>query len=105
MSLHRTKASIIGLLEANRVNEWVVTEKLGNTMKQRNNVKQSTSRTPWFRITERIHPLEIIVGMYMLHCAIYDLFFGHDHFFIYLLLQAGAFFTMGFGLVGTIVPN
>ncbi|KAL5060039.1 hypothetical protein RYX36_031643 [Vicia faba] len=105
MSLHRTKASIIGLLEANRVNEWVVTEKLGNTMKQRNNVKQSTSRTPWFRITERIHPLEIIVGMYVLHCAIYDLFFGHDHFFIYLLLQAGAFFTMGFGLVGTIVPN
>ncbi|GAU20319.1 hypothetical protein TSUD_338000 [Trifolium subterraneum] len=55
--------------------------------------------------TPRIHPLEIIVGMYMLHCAIYDLLFGHDHFFIYLLLQAGAFFTMGFGIVGTIVPN
>lgn len=35
MSLHRTKAAIIGLLKANRVNEWVVTEKLGNTMKQR----------------------------------------------------------------------
>ncbi|WRX25740.1 hypothetical protein QQP08_018227 [Theobroma cacao] len=33
MSLHRTKAAIIGLLEANRVNEWVVTEKLGNTGK------------------------------------------------------------------------
>ncbi|KAJ1418956.1 Nucleotide-diphospho-sugar transferase [Sesbania bispinosa] len=28
MSLHRTKAAIIGLLEANRVNEWVVTESL-----------------------------------------------------------------------------
>lgn len=53
MSLHRTKAAIIGLLEANRVNEWVVTEKLGNTMKQRNNAKPSTSRTPLFRITER----------------------------------------------------
>lgn len=53
MSLHRTKASIIGLLEANRVNEWVVTEKLGNTMKHMNNAKPSTSRTPWFRITER----------------------------------------------------
>ncbi|XP_045798723.1 glucomannan 4-beta-mannosyltransferase 1 [Trifolium pratense] len=106
MSLHRTKAAIIGLLEANRVNEWVVTEKLGNVMKQRNNARPSTSRSPWFRyIINRIHPLEIIVGMYMLHCAIYDLLFGHDHFFIYLLLQAGAFFTMGFGIVGTIVPN
>ncbi|TKY62125.1 Mannan synthase 1 [Spatholobus suberectus] len=102
MSLHRTKAAIIGLLEANRVNEWVVTEKLGNAMKQRKNARPS--RTSWFRIIERIHPLEIIVGMYMLHCAIYDLLFGRDHFFVYLLLQAGAFFTMGFGELGTIVP-
>ncbi|KAJ7972358.1 Glucomannan 4-beta-mannosyltransferase 9 [Quillaja saponaria] len=45
MSLHRTKAAIIGLLEANRVNEWVVTEKLGNTMKQKNNAK--ASKKPW----------------------------------------------------------
>ncbi|CAL0326787.1 unnamed protein product [Lupinus luteus] len=118
MSLHRTKAAIIGLLEANRVNEWVVTEKLGNAMKQKNNTRpSSSSRLSRFRILERIqihnpftiiksiHPLEIIVGMYMLHCAIYDLLFGQDHFFVYLLLQAGAFFTMGFGLVGTVVPN
>lgn len=41
MSLHRSKAAIIGLIEANRVNEWVVTEKLGNTMKQKYNVKAS----------------------------------------------------------------
>jgi len=33
MSLHRTKATIIGLLEANRVNEWIVTEKLGDALK------------------------------------------------------------------------
>ncbi|XP_057438291.1 glucomannan 4-beta-mannosyltransferase 1 isoform X2 [Lotus japonicus] len=104
MSLHRTKAAIIGLLEANRVNEWVVTEKLGNVMKERNNARASTKYLP-FTYLNRINLLEIIVGMYMLHCAIYDLLFGHDHFFVYLLLQAGAFFTMGFGLVGTIVPN
>lgn len=30
MSLHRTKATLIGLLEIGRVNEWVVTEKLGD---------------------------------------------------------------------------
>ncbi|KAF7818650.1 glucomannan 4-beta-mannosyltransferase 1 [Senna tora] len=100
MSLHRTKAAIIGLLEANRVNEWVVTEKLGNALKQKNNARPS--RTSRFQFLKRIHPLEIIMGMFMLHCAIYDLLFGHDHFFVYLLLQAGAFFTMGFGLVGTL---
>ena len=33
MSLHRAKATFIGLLEARTVNEWVVTEKLGDTMK------------------------------------------------------------------------
>lgn len=30
MSFHRTKAMFIGLLELGGVNEWVVTEKLGN---------------------------------------------------------------------------
>lgn len=39
MSLLRAKAAIIGLLEANCVNEWVVTEKHGNTKKQKNNIK------------------------------------------------------------------
>lgn len=33
MSLHRTKATFIGLLEVGRVNEWVVTEKLGDSFK------------------------------------------------------------------------
>lgn len=35
MSLHRTKATFIGLLEASRVNEWIVTEKLGDAFKMR----------------------------------------------------------------------
>lgn len=33
MSLHRTKATFIGLLDAKRSNEWVVTEKLGDALK------------------------------------------------------------------------
>ncbi|XP_058207951.1 glucomannan 4-beta-mannosyltransferase 1-like [Rhododendron vialii] len=103
MSLHRSKAAIIGLLEGNRVNEWVVTEKLGNTSKQKLNAK--LSKQPQSRIGERIHVLELIMGMFMLHCAIYNLLYGRDHFFVYLLLQAGAFFTIGFGHVGTFVSN
>ncbi|RVX04891.1 Mannan synthase 1 [Vitis vinifera] len=98
MSLHRTKAAIIGLLEANRVNEWVVTEKLGNLMKQRMPKHQRNHDL-------EIHLLELIMGMFMLHCAIYNLLFREDHFFIYLILQAGAFFIMGFGYVGTFVSN
>ena len=39
MSLHRTKATFIGLLEAGRANEWVVTEKLGDSV---NNNKNKT---------------------------------------------------------------
>ncbi|PIN01598.1 Glucomannan 4-beta-mannosyltransferase [Handroanthus impetiginosus] len=91
MSLHRSKAAIIGLLEANRVNEWVVTEKLGNTMKKKYNTR--ASERPRSRIGERIHFLELIVGMYLLHCAIDNMLF------------AGAFFTIGAGYVGTFVPN
>ncbi|KAF7149263.1 hypothetical protein RHSIM_Rhsim03G0091800 [Rhododendron simsii] len=103
MSLHRSKAAIIGLLEGNRVNEWVVTEKLGNTSNQKLNAK--ISKQPQSRIGERIHVLELIMGVFMLHCAIYNLLYGRDHFFVYLLLQAGAFFTIGFGHVGTFVSN
>lgn len=51
MSLHRSKAAIIGLLEASRVNEWIVTEKLGNTMKQKYSAK--ASKKPRSRIGER----------------------------------------------------
>lgn len=33
MSMHRTKAAIVGLLEIGNVNEWVVTDKLGDASK------------------------------------------------------------------------
>lgn len=32
MAMHRTKGTLIGLFEGGRVNEWVVTEKLGDTL-------------------------------------------------------------------------
>ncbi|XP_031103962.1 glucomannan 4-beta-mannosyltransferase 1-like [Ipomoea triloba] len=103
MSLHRTKAAIIGLLEANRANEWVVTEKLGNAAKQRQTVRAPRRRT--CRLRDRIHMLEIMMGVFMLQCALYDIMFGHDLFYIYLVLQALAFFAVGFSFVGTQVPT
>ena len=35
MSLHRTKATFVGLFDLGRVNEWVVTEKLGSALKRK----------------------------------------------------------------------
>lgn len=39
MSMHRTKATIIGLLDVGTVNEWVVTEKLGDGLKAKLDAK------------------------------------------------------------------
>ena len=51
MSLHRTKATFIGLLEVGRVNEWVVTEKLGDALKMKMAAK--ATRKPRIRIGDR----------------------------------------------------
>lgn len=51
MSLHRTKATFIGLFEAGRVNEWIVTEKLGDIKAKLGGSK--VSKKPRFRIGER----------------------------------------------------
>ncbi|TXG49369.1 hypothetical protein EZV62_025244 [Acer yangbiense] len=103
MSLHRTKATFIGLLEAGRVNEWVVTEKLGDALKTKAGSK--AIRKPRLKIGERLHLLELGVGAYLFFCACYDLAFGKNHYFIYLFLQSMAFFIAGVGYIGTIVPN
>ena len=52
MSFHRTKATIIGLLEAGRANEWVVTEKLGDALKNKNNNKAGAKKFR-FKIGDR----------------------------------------------------
>lgn len=51
MSLHRAKATIIGLLEASRVNEWIVTEKLGDAVKTK--VRTKALKKPRFKIQDR----------------------------------------------------
>lgn len=52
MSLHRTKATLIGLLEAGRANEWVVTEKLGNALKMKSSSKSSAKKS-FMRVWDR----------------------------------------------------
>ncbi|KAM3406469.1 hypothetical protein ACQJBY_000516 [Aegilops geniculata] len=100
MSIHRCKATIIGLLEASRANEWVVTEKLGG----------STTSTPAAFTTimakkkkssSSFLAPEIVMGLFLLYCALYNIVFGHDHFYVYLLMQSAAAFVIGFGYVGS----
>ncbi|CDP15350.1 unnamed protein product [Coffea canephora] len=103
MSLHRTKATFVGLLESSRVNEWVVTEKLGDALKNKSAVK--AIRKPRFRFGERLHLLELGTGAYLFFCGCYDVAFGKNHYYLYLFTQAIAFFIAGFGYIGTFVPN
>lgn len=53
----------------------------------------------------RVHLLELATGVYLFFCGCYDIAFGKNHYFIYLFVQALAFFIMGFGYVGTFVPS
>ncbi|OMO56597.1 glucomannan 4-beta-mannosyltransferase 9 [Corchorus olitorius] len=103
MSLHRTKATFIGLLEAGRVNEWVVTEKLGDALKTKLGGK--APRKFRIRIGERIHLLELAVGAYLSFCGCYDMAFGKNRYFIFLFMQSFAFIIAGVGYVGTVVPT
>ncbi|WOK97298.1 glucomannan 4-beta-mannosyltransferase 9 isoform X1 [Canna indica] len=103
MSLHRTKATFTGLFEAARVNEWVVTEKLGDTTKVKMAIK--TAKKPRTKFGDRLHMLELGMGAYLFFCGCYDMAFGKNHYFIYLFLQAFAFFIVGFGYIGTFVSG
>nr|GMC80888.1 glucomannan 4-beta-mannosyltransferase 9-like [Ipomoea batatas] len=103
MALHRTKGTFIGLLEVGRVNEWIVTEKLGDAFKLKSAAQ--AIKTPRFKIAERVLVLELCFGAYLLFCGCYDLIFGKQLYYWYIILQAIAFFIIGFGYVGTIVPT
>ncbi|KAI4302282.1 hypothetical protein MLD38_038055 [Melastoma candidum] len=102
MSLHRTKGTLIGLFEAGRVNEWVVTEKLGDALKTKSASKPRKLR---FRTWHRLHLLELLTGAYLFCCVYYDFVHGRRRYFLYLTIQSIAFFMAGVGYVGTFVPK
>lgn len=55
-------------------------------------------------ISCRVHLLELLVGAYLLFCGIYDIIYGKNTLYVYLLFQSVAFFIVGFGFVGKYVP-
>lgn len=110
MSLHRTKATLIGLFEAGRANEWVVTEKLGDTVKKaadaaKNKPAPKFFKKPKFKFVNRMHMLELGFGVFLFFCGCYDYVHGKNNYFVYLFLQTITFLICGFGYVGTIIPS
>ncbi|MQM01601.1 hypothetical protein Taro_034359 [Colocasia esculenta] len=60
MSLHRLKAAMTGLLEARRANEWIVTEKSGDSNKPKPSIENNigivvTSSTPCINQNRKKH--------------------------------------------------
>ncbi|XP_048633261.1 probable glucomannan 4-beta-mannosyltransferase 15 isoform X3 [Brassica napus] len=98
MAMHRAKGTLIGLFEGGRVNEWVVTEKLGDSVTIE---LLPQSRKPRYGFLERVNSKEMVMGIYILCCACYDFFFGNAFLYIYLLMQAAAFLISGVGFVGS----
>ncbi|CAL5001943.1 unnamed protein product [Urochloa decumbens] len=129
MSLHRIKAAVSGLLDAGgRVNEWVVTEKLGDANKTKPSINGSDSvqvidikiTEPDVKLTEplvpklvkrqtrfweRYHCSELFVGTCIILCGCYDVFYAKKGYYIFLFLQGTAFLVTGFGYVGTLPPS
>ncbi|XP_039008541.1 glucomannan 4-beta-mannosyltransferase 2-like [Hibiscus syriacus] len=108
MSLHRTKATLIGLFEAGRANEWVVTEKLGDAVKKaaeaaKNKTSAKAHRRFRFKFTDRLNTLELGFAAFLFLCGCYDFVHGKNNYFVYLFLQTITFFITGIGYVGTII--
>ncbi|PKU66989.1 putative mannan synthase 11 [Dendrobium catenatum] len=119
MSLHRIKAATIGLLEVGRVNEWIVTTKLGDASKTKpnmevvvNNAKDlgeakvvepllGVYKKPQVRIWQRFHMAELWMGVFMFIAGFYDITCTKKGYFFYLFLQSSAFFIIGFNFIGT----
>ncbi|XP_061352351.1 glucomannan 4-beta-mannosyltransferase 2-like isoform X2 [Gastrolobium bilobum] len=102
MSLHRTKATLIGLLEYGRVNEWVVTEKLGDSVNNKNKSAGMFSFPSCLNMN-RLNLLELGFAAFLFLCGCYDFVHGKNNYFVYLFLQTITFLIVGFGYVGTIV--
>ncbi|XP_004506130.1 glucomannan 4-beta-mannosyltransferase 2 [Cicer arietinum] len=110
MSLHRTKATLIGLLEYGRANEWVVTEKLGDSVNNKTKSGDAAKKTnakvqkkTRSKFVERLNFLELGFAAFLFFCGCYDFQHGKHNYFIYLFLQSLSFSIVGFGYVGTIV--
>lgn len=95
MALHRFKAILIGLFEAGRANEWIVTRKSGNGGACGGGAGRSGVKR-----RRGLHWLELLVGALLLASGCYDGLHGHGYFYLFALPQAVMYFAIGFELLG-----
>ncbi|KAJ4765243.1 cellulose synthase like [Rhynchospora pubera] len=101
ISMHRMKSTLIGLFEAARVNEWVVTEKSGGATNTKTPTpKSQILKKPSFISVDKINLSEIGFAAFLLFCATCDLLYGDDYYFVYMYLQSISFIVVGVGYVG-----
>lgn len=96
MALHRFKAILIGFLEADRANEWIVTQKLGNLQK----LKSIARLTGSYRFKDRFHFLEVFIGLFLLASACFDYLYRDDYVYLFVLPQSIMYFAIGFQFIG-----
>nr|BAD36081.1 putative CSLA2 [Oryza sativa Japonica Group]BAD36139.1 putative CSLA2 [Oryza sativa Japonica Group] len=65
MAMHRMRAALTGLLETMNVNQWVVTEKVGDHVKDKLEVPLLEPLKPTDCV-ERIYIPELVVAFYLL---------------------------------------
>uniref|UniRef100_A0A0E0QRX5 Glycosyltransferase 2-like domain-containing protein n=1 Tax=Oryza rufipogon TaxID=4529 RepID=A0A0E0QRX5_ORYRU len=83
MAMHRMRAALTGLLETMNVNQWVVTEKVGDHVKDKLEVPLLEPLKPTDCV-ERIYIPELVVAFYLLVCASHDLVLGAKHYYLYI---------------------
>ncbi|KAG6432787.1 hypothetical protein SASPL_104374 [Salvia splendens] len=105
MSFHRTKATVIGLVEAKTSNKWVMTEKLGDKLNNKGSKSKRSLVTLGKLVGERIHMQELGLAMFLFVRGCYDFLYGKNNYFVYLFLQVITFTIVGFGYIGTFLPT
>ncbi|KAL1558207.1 glucomannan 4-beta-mannosyltransferase [Salvia divinorum] len=109
MSFHLTKAIFTGLLGAKSANEWLVTQKLGDSAMRKKIQSEASADAPkkslYQLIRSRILLSEVGFGMFLFMSGIYGFLFRNDFYFIYLFIQAFMFTVVGFGFLGKIIPS
>lgn len=104
MSFRRTKAIFVGLFRAKSVNEWVVTEKRGDSLNNKTNVESTAPTHHGVRakaLKDRILLPELGIAVFILACGCYGFFFGKEYYYyVYILLQIIFLTLAGFSCFG-----
>ncbi|CAM0885168.1 unnamed protein product [Alopecurus aequalis] len=103
MALHRFKAILIGLFEAGRANEWIVTLKSGNNASVGRRLRLGGAERYRCLKQPRFHRLELLLGLFLLVSGCYDCMYGHGYFYLFALPQSIMCFGIGFELLGVSV--